>query len=178
MTRCTPRHARPPRRSAARASRSSPAAARASWRPATAALATQAEGSPAPETPPAAALEAEVKNLGLDVKDLAVEVEGDKVKVSGTTPDQATKEKLVVALGNVAGVATVEESVTAATTEPEAVIYTVRKGDTLWAISKAHYGEGSKYMAIFEANRPMLKHPDKIYPGQALRIPPEPEGKS
>ena len=57
-----------------------------------------------------------------------------------------------------------EDSVTAATTEPEAVIYTVRKGDTMWA--------------IFEANRPMLKHPDKIYPGQALRIPPEPEGKS
>ena len=140
--------------------------------------ATQPEGSPAPETPPAAALEEEVKSLGLDVKDLALEVEGDKVKVSGTAPDQATKEKLVVALGNVAGVAMVEESVTAETAEPEAVIYTVRKGDTLSAIAKAHYGKASKYMAIFEANRPMLKHPDKIYPGQALRIPPEPAAKS
>ena len=135
--------------------------------------ATQAEGSPVPETPPAAALEEEVKNLGLDVKDLKVEVDGDKVKVSGAAPDQATKEKLVVALGNVAGVATVEESVTAETAEPEAVIYVVRKGDTLSAIAKAHYGKASKYMMIFEANRPMLKHPDKIYPGQALRIPPE-----
>jgi nucleoid-associated protein YgaU len=137
--------------------------------------ATQAEGAPVPETPQAAALEEEVKSLGLDVKDLAVSVEGDKVTVSGTAPDQATKEKLVVALGNVAGVAAVEENVTAEAAEPESVIYTVKKGDTLWAIAKAHYGEGSKYMAIFEANRPMLKHPDKIYPGQALRIPPEPE---
>ena len=137
--------------------------------------ATQAEGSPVPETPPVAALEEEVRSLGLDVKDLSVAVEGDKVKVSGTAPDQATKEKLVVALGNVAGVAAVEDQVATEAAAPEAVIYTVKKGDTLWAIAKAHYGEGSKYMAIFEANTPMLKHPDKIYPGQALRIPPEPE---
>jgi nucleoid-associated protein YgaU len=137
--------------------------------------ATQAEGSPVPETPPAAALEEEVKSLGLDVKDLAVEVDGDTVKVSGTTPDQATKEKLVVALGNVAGVAAVEDAVTAEMAEPEAVIYVVKKGDTLSAIAKAQYGKASKYMAIFEANRPMLKDPDKIYPGQALRIPPLPD---
>jgi nucleoid-associated protein YgaU len=139
--------------------------------------ATQPEGSPAAETPAAPALEEEVKNLGLDVKDLKLEVDGDKVKVSGSAPDQATKEKLVIALGNVAGVASVEDAVSTATQEAEAVVYTVKKGDTLWAIAKAHYGEGSKYPAIFEANRPMLKHPDKIYPGQALRIPPEPEAK-
>ena len=70
--------------------------------------ATQPEGSPAPATPTADALEQEVKDLGLDVKDLKVEVEGDKVKVAGAAPDQATKEKLVLALGNVAGVAAVE----------------------------------------------------------------------
>jgi nucleoid-associated protein YgaU len=99
------------------------------------------------------------------------------VKVAGTAPDQATKEKLVLALGNVAGVAAVEESVTTAAAEPEAVIYVVKKGDTLSAIAQKHYGKASRYMAIFEANRPMLKDPDKIYPGQALRIPPEPAGK-
>ena len=135
--------------------------------------ATQPEGSTVPDTPTADALKSEIKSLGLHVKDLAVEVEGDTVKVSGSTPDQATKEKLVVALGNVAGVAAVDESVTADKPEPEAVIYVVKKGDTLSAIAKAHYGKASKYMAIFEANRPMLKDPDKIYPGQALRIPPE-----
>ena len=119
------------------------------------------------------ALKAEIKNLGLNVKDLAVDVHGDTVKVSGATPDQATKEKLVVALGNVAGVAAVDENVTAEQAEPEAVIYVVKKGDTLSAIAQKHYGKASKYTKIFEANRPMLKDPDKIYPGQALRIPPE-----
>jgi nucleoid-associated protein YgaU len=137
--------------------------------------ATQPEGAPAPATPAAAELEEEIKNLGLDVKDLKVEVDGDKVKVAGTTPDQSTKEKLLLAVGNVAGVATVDDAVTAQAVEAEAVIYVVKKGDTLSAIAKAQYGAASKYMAIFEANKPMLKDPDKIYPGQALRIPPLPK---
>lgn len=135
--------------------------------------ATQPEGSAVPDTPTVDALKAEIKGLGLNVKDLAVDVDGDTVKVSGTAPDQATKEKLVVALGNVAGVAAVDESVAAEKAEAEAVIYVVRKGDTLSAIAQKHYGKASKYMKIFEANRPMLKDPDKIYPGQSLRIPPE-----
>jgi len=135
--------------------------------------ATQPEGSAVPDTPTVDALKAEIKSLGLNVKDLAVDVQGDTVKVSGSTPDQATKEKLVVALGNVAGVAAVDESVTADKAEAEAVIYVVKKGDTLSAIAQKHYGKASKYMKIFEANRPMLKDPDKIYPGQSLRIPPE-----
>jgi len=47
----------------------------------------------------------------------------------------------------------------------------VVKGDTLSAIAKKYYGDANKYNAIFEANKPMLTHPDKIYPGQKLRIP-------
>ena len=47
------------------------------------------------------------------------------------------------------------------------------KGDTLSKISKEFYGEANKYNQIFEANKPMLSDPDKIYPGQVLRIPPE-----
>lgn len=50
--------------------------------------------------------------------------------------------------------------------------YTVQKGDTLSKIAKEMYGNAGKYPVIFEANQPMLKHPDKIYPGQVLRIPP------
>ncbi len=139
------------------------------------AAATQAEGAPAPATPDVAALEEEVKSLGLDVKDLKIEVDGDKVKVFGVAVDQATKEKLLLALGNVAGVAQVEDDVTTQEAAPEATIYVVKKGDTLSAIAKAHYGAASKYMVIFDANKPMLKDPDKIYPGQALRIPPMPK---
>jgi len=45
-------------------------------------------------------------------------------------------------------------------------------GETLSAIAKQHYGDATRYMVIFEANRPMLAHPDRIYPGQKLRIPP------
>ncbi len=56
--------------------------------------------------------------------------------------------------------------------EPEATYYTVVSGDTLSKISKQAYGDANKYMKIFEANKPMLTHPDKIYPGQVLRIPP------
>jgi len=63
------------------------------------------------------------------------------------------------------GVDEVEEAATTA-------FYTVEKGDTLWKIASAHYNDGAKYPVIFEANKPMLEHPDKIYPGQMLRIPP------
>ena len=50
--------------------------------------------------------------------------------------------------------------------------YTVVAGDNLSKISKANYGDPNKYMKIFEANKPMLSNPDRIYPGQVLRIPP------
>ena len=50
----------------------------------------------------------------------------------------------------------------------------MQKGYTLSKISKQYYGDPNKYNAIFEANKPMLSHPDKIYPGQKLRIPPQP----
>lgn len=102
---------------------------------------------------------------------IKVEIDGENVKISGDIPDQATKEKLILAAGNVEGVSKVEEDLTTAQTEPEASFHTVEKGDTLWAIAKKSYGNGSKYMAIFEANKPMLSDPDKIYPGQKLRIP-------
>jgi nucleoid-associated protein YgaU len=94
------------------------------------------------------------------------------VKVAGSVPDQESKEKILLCCGNVAGVEHVEEELLVETVEPEAEFYTVEKGDNLSKISKMHYGDPNKYMLIFEANKPMLKHPDKIYPGQMLRIPP------
>ena len=74
--------------------------------------------------------------------------------------------------GNVAGVVKVDDGMSVDASEPEAVYYTVVSGDTLSKISKVNYGDANKYMVIFEANKPMLTHPDKIYPGQVLRIPP------
>lgn len=90
----------------------------------------------------------------------------------GVAPDQATMEKIVLCCGNVAGVGQVNNMMSVDLSAPEATWYTVVSGDTLSKISKANYGDPNKYMVIFEANKPMLTHPDKIYPGQVLRIPP------
>jgi nucleoid-associated protein YgaU len=122
--------------------------------------------------PDAESLKKEVVKHGLSAEGLNVSVEGDTVKVSGAAADQATREKIVLALGNVAGVAKVEDSITTVTTSPEATFYTVKSGDTLSKIAKEVYGDANKYQTIFEANKPLLSHPDKIYPGQVLRIPP------
>ncbi|MEM8916931.1 MAG: LysM peptidoglycan-binding domain-containing protein, partial [Pseudomonadota bacterium] len=78
----------------------------------------------------------------------------------------------ILSAGNTPGVAEVESLIEVAESGPEPVFYEVKSGDTLSAIAQEQYGAASKYPEIFEANRPMLSHPDKIYPGQVLRIPP------
>ncbi|MCW2308709.1 peptidoglycan-binding protein LysM [Rhodobium gokarnense] len=122
------------------------------------------------EAEAAEAIEKEVKDLGLG-GDVQIKVDGDTVKIAGMAPSQEIKEKIILAAGNVAGIGKVEEEIGTDEAADPAVFHTVAKGDTLWAIAEKHYGNGSKYTAIFEANRPMLSDPDKIYPGQVLRIP-------
>jgi len=121
------------------------------------------------------AIVAYIGTQGLKVDGLAVEFDGGSgtVTVSGQAPDQATKEKVLLCCGNVEHVVAVNDMLTVVTPEPEAKWYTVVKGDNLSKISKEFYGTPNKYPAIFEANKPMLTHPDKIYPGQVLRIPPQ-----
>lgn len=116
-----------------------------------------------------------IESQGLKVEGLAVAFDGASatVTVSGEAADQATKEKVLLCCGNVEHVAQVNDMLTVVAPEPEAKYYTVAKGDNLSKISKEFYGNPNKYMAIFEANKPMLSHPDKIYPGQVLRIPPQ-----
>ena len=120
------------------------------------------------------AIVAYVETQGLKVDALAVEYDGGSgtVTVSGEAPDQATKEKVLLCCGNVEHVVAVNDMMTVVTPEPEAQYYTVVKGDNLSKISKQFYDTPNKYPLIFEANKPMLSHPDKIYPGQVLRIPP------
>jgi LysM repeat protein len=105
-----------------------------------------------------AALKDELKELGLDSDDLDITVEGDTVKVSGKAASQEMKEKVILAVGNVEGVAAVEDDVSGGDADP--VFHTVEKGDTLWAVSEKALGKGSRYMEIFEANKPMLSEPD------------------
>ena len=114
-----------------------------------------------------------VDTLGLPNENISISMEGsDVVVLSGTCETQADKEKIILALGNVDGIAFVDDRVSVTNPEPPAVFYTVTKNDTLGKIAKAQYGDAMKYPVIFEANKPMLTHPDKIYPGQVLRIPP------
>ncbi len=104
--------------------------------------------------------------------DVAFDAGSGTVTVSGQLDDQATKEKVLLCCGNVAGVEAVNDLITVAAPAPEAQYHAVVSGDNLSKIAKKFYGDANKYPVIFEANRPMLSHPDKIYPGQMLRIPP------
>ena len=112
-----------------------------------------------------------VKSLGLPYNRLKLSVTDDDVKVEGEVAQQADAERIILAIGNVEGVDQVDNLMTVATPAPQAQFYTVVSGDTLSKISKEFYGDANKYNTIFEANKPMLSHPDKIYPGQVLRIP-------
>lgn len=122
----------------------------------------------------AKAISGYIESMKLDVQALDVAYDGatETVTVSGVAPDQQTREKVVLCCGNVAHVAAVNDMLSVSTPEPESKMYTVVKGDNLSKVSKEFYGTPNKYQQIFEANRPMLSHPDKIYPGQVLRIPP------
>ena len=121
----------------------------------------------------AKAIERYIASQQLSAEGLRVEYDGSSatVTVSGRAPDQATKEKIVLCCGNVEGVGAVNDQLTVAQPTEAARYYTVVRGDTLSAIAKKEYGNANAYMKIFEANKPMLKDPDKIYPGQQLRIP-------
>jgi nucleoid-associated protein YgaU len=123
----------------------------------------------------AEAIKKYIATLNLAPSDLVVSFDGASatVTVAGTAADQASKEKILLAAGNVHGVGEVEDKLSVAKAEPAAQFHTVARGDTLSAIAKKYYGNANKYPAIFEANKPMLGHPDKIYPGQTLRIPAE-----
>ena len=112
-----------------------------------------------------------VADLQLEVKNLNIVINGDTATITGEAYDQATKEKVVLVVGNSKGIATVDDQMTVENVEPEAQFHTVASGDTLGKIAKTYYGNAMKYPVIFEANKPMLIDPDKIYPGQVLRIP-------
>jgi nucleoid-associated protein YgaU len=113
-----------------------------------------------------------VENLGFEIENLSLDLAGDTVTLYGDVDSQEIKEKIILALGNVNGIAAVNDQMTVTTPAPEAKFYEVKRGDSLSKIAKEFYGNAMKYPVIFEANKPMLKDPDLIYPGQMLRIPP------
>ena len=120
----------------------------------------------------AEAIEREIKRLGLP-GNIKVLVEGSRVRVTGDVPDEATRQKLAMIVGNVKYIEAVDDSGLSGgeTQGPAPKVHEVQSGDTLSSIAKQHYGDANVYQRIFEANRPMLSDPDEIYPGQMLIIP-------
>ncbi|TCD16014.1 peptidoglycan-binding protein LysM [Oricola cellulosilytica] len=138
-------------------------------------------------------LKKELDSHKIGTEAVNVEMKGDTAIIKGAVADQSAFEKAVIAVGNTLGISKVEASelkvvppesglkldantdinevIAAAGPANDPKLHTVEKGDTLWAIAEKAYGDGSRYNEIFEANKPMLSHPDKIYPGQVLRIP-------
>jgi nucleoid-associated protein YgaU len=113
-----------------------------------------------------------VTGMGFGVEDFEVKFREGKATLDGSIASQADREKIVLLVGNTQGVAQVDDRMTVEAPEPEAKMHTVVSGDSLSKIAKTYYGDAMKYPVIFEANKPMLKDPNKIYPGQVLRIPP------
>jgi nucleoid-associated protein YgaU len=117
-------------------------------------------------------LKEHIAKVGLGNPNVQATVDGDKVTLTGEVASQEEKEKILLAVGNIAGVGSVDDLITVTGPVVKAARFVVvKKGDTLSAIAKIEYGNANQYNKIFEANKPMLSHPDKIYPGQSLRIP-------
>lgn len=112
-----------------------------------------------------------IQEAGLQIDNLKVVADGELVTLDGKAKNQQDSEKAMLTAGNQFGISRVDNRIVVATPEPEARMYTVKSGDTLSKIAKEFYGSANKYMVIFDANKPMLTDPNKIYPGQVLRIP-------
>ena len=107
--------------------------------------------------------------LGDNITHLEVQHDDGIVTLSGVCADDATREKAILLAGNIKGVGQVNSDAFKAVEKTE--YYTIQSGDSLSKIAKKYYGDAMKYTALFEANREVVKHPDKIYPGQMIRIP-------
>lgn len=123
------------------------------------------------ETKKAWGLEKYIKDLGIEIEDLDVRYDDGTATITGTAKNQDDRERAILAIGNVEGVGTVQDDIKVSDDAAESNMHVVVSGDTLSKIAREYYGDAGKYPVIFEANKPMLKDPDKIYVGQVLRIP-------
>ncbi len=123
------------------------------------------------EAKKAAGLERYVKTLGIEGTGIDIRFDDGVASITGEVADQQTRERLILAVGNAQGVETVNEEIKVANEGAESDMHVVVKGDTLWAIAAEYLGDGNRYPEVFEANRPMLDDPNKIFVGQVLRIP-------
>ena len=117
----------------------------------------------------------EVKTHGLS--NLDVKFDDGTVTICGDCANQAVRDQAILIAGNIQGVEkVVADDLVAPEPKPEepeekAEIYEIVSGDTLGGIAKRYYGKAGAYMKIFEANKDIISDPNKIYPGQKIRIP-------
>ena len=139
-----------------------------------------------------------LRNAGIDTGGLKFGFGSNSITVSGEIANESDRQKILDTLAAAPGISTVQDNMAVAAPAPEPAAeeppaapepeaaseeapevaeegatrtYTVQSGDTLWKISQELYGNGSKYMKIFEANTDLLENPDRIFPGQELVIP-------
>jgi nucleoid-associated protein YgaU len=119
-----------------------------------------------------ASISSHIEKNNPGIKDLKVDFNDGAVTLSGEAESSEALEKAVLMAGNLEGVSEVKyDDVTAPAATKKVEYYEIVSGDTLSAIAKKFYGDGSAYMRIFEANREVIKDPDKIFVGQKIRIP-------
>ncbi len=117
----------------------------------------------------------EIKTSGLS--NLTVEFDDGVATICGDCKNQAVRDQAILIAGNIKGVEkVVADDLKAPPPPPEepeekAEFYEIVSGDTLGGIAKKYYGNAGKYMKIFEANRDIISDPNKIYPGQKIKIP-------
>ncbi|UAX41507.1 peptidoglycan-binding protein LysM [Pasteurella canis] len=116
-----------------------------------------------------------IKEDNPGIEDVVVKVEDGVAIIEGTAESASALEKAVLMVGNVEGITSVNvDKVVIKSGESLAgddEFYVIQKGDTLWKIAEKTYGNGTKYTAIVEANKEVIKDADKIFPGQKIRLP-------
>lgn len=100
-----------------------------------------------------------------------VEVNVDKVVVTGDSLTQAEKEKIIVAAGNVKGISSVDDKTTVTSVAVEARFYNVVSGDTLSAIAKKEYGNANDYNKIFRSQQADAEPSGQDLPGPEAAQP-------
>lgn len=117
----------------------------------------------------------EIKLVG--ITDLDVKFDDGVATICGKCPNEATRDSAILIAGNIKGV---ERIIADDFTFPppeveeekeEVEFYEIVSGDTLGAIAKRYYGKASLYTRIHEANKELIPDPNKIYPGQKIKIP-------
>ena len=146
-------------------------------------------------------IKAHIESNNPGIKNLTVEYDDGIVELCGECASVEAFEKTVLMAGNVKGVIDVytsemkiakspeqdapevimespaeasepsKQSVPVVTDAPKVEYYVIKSGDSLSKIAKEYYSDAMQYPKIFEANKEVIEDPDKIYPGQKIRIP-------